>query len=207
MKGLLLKDWYVIVANFRSVIVMILVCSVAGGIMEGNLFFTYYACILSSMVGINLIAYEEKEKWEHYVAALPYTRTQLVSLKYIVSLCFALFAVLVNVTTQSAFMLYSGTFQAARLLSMLLSFIPLALLPVAIMFPFIFKFGVTKGRLLYFIVIGGFFALVGILMSNDFLRTAFVPGLPVSFMILVVSLMAYVLSWVLSVHFYQSKEL
>lgn len=210
MRGLLLKDWYAIRSYCRAHIFMIAAFSIAGGVMEGNMFFTYYPCIFASVMTMNLIAYEEKEKWEQYAATLPYTKAQLVSSKYIVSLCFGVATILLNIFTQLICMIFLNTFAVERLLSMLSVFVSLALAPAAFLFPFIYKFGVNKGRIAYFIVLGFFCSFIGILASNQtigLLDKASVPQMSVSIIMFAVSLAVYAFSWALSIYFYKNREL
>lgn len=210
MNGLLLKDWYAIKSYCRANIIMIVAFSIAGGVMEGNFFFTYYPCIFAGIITMNLIAYEEKEKWEQYAAALPYTKAQMVSSKYIVSLCFGVVTILLNIITQLICMIFLNTFAIERLLSMLLVFIPLALGPAAFLLPFIYKFGVNKGRITYIVVLAVFCGAIGVLASNETIGLSdkvSVPQTSVSIIVFVVSLAVYAFSWALSIRFYKNREI
>lgn len=210
MKGLLLKDWYAIKSYCRANIFIIVTFSIAGGIMEGNFFYTYYPCIFAGMIAMNLLAYEEKEKWEQYAATLPYTKAQMVSSKYIVSLCFGVVTILLNIITQLICMIFLNTFAFERLLSMLLVFIPLAVGPAAFLLPFIYKFGVNKGRIAYFIVLGVFFGAIAMLASSQtigLLDKVSVPQMSVCIIVFAVSLAVYAFSWALSIHFYKNREI
>ncbi len=210
MKGLLLKDWYAIKSYCRTNIIIIVAFSIAGGVMEGNLFFTYYPCVFAGIITMNLIAYEEREKWEQYAATLPYSKTQMVSSKYIVGLCFGVVTILMNIITQLVCMVCLNTIYIDRLLSLLLVFVSLALLPAAFLLPFIYKFGVNKGRIAYFVVIGVFCGGIGILASNHTIGLIdIVPTHQMSVIIIIVfavSLVLYAFSWMLSILFYKNRE-
>lgn len=210
MKGLLLKDWYAIKSYCRVNIMIIVVFSIAGGAMEGNFFFAYYPCIFAGIITMNLIAYEERDKWEQYAATLPYTKAQMVSSKYIVSLCFGMATILMNIMAQLICMISQNTFAMEKLLSMLLVFIPLALLPAAFLLPFIYKFGVNKGRIAYFVVLVFFCGAIGMLASNqtvDLLEKVPAPQMSVGIIAFAVSLAVYAFSWALSIHFYKNREI
>lgn len=210
MKGLLLKDWYAIKNYCRAHIIMIVVFSIASGMMKDNFFFTYYPCIFAGVITMSLIAYEEKEKWEQYAATLPYTKAQMVSSKYIVSLCFGVFTILLNILTQLVVMICLKNFDGESLLSILLVFMPLTLLPSAFLLPFIYKFGVNKGRIAYFIVLGFFCGTIGVMASNQtisLLGKFPAPQTFMSIMILIVSLVTYALSWLLSIQFYKNRAI
>ncbi len=210
MKGLLLKDWYAIMSYCRANILIIAAFAIAGGVMEGRTFFTYYPCIFAGITTMNLIAYEEKEKWEQYAAALPYTKAQMVSSKYIVSLCFGAATILINIIAQLVGMALLNTYDIDRLLSLLLAFVPLALLPAAFLLPFIYKFGVNKGRIAYFIVLTVFCGAIGVLASNQtigLLDKVSLPQTGVSIIVFAVSLAVYAFSWALSIRFYKNREI
>ncbi len=210
MKGLLLKDWYAIRYYCRANIFMIIAFSIAGGVMEGNFFFTYYPCIFAGIITMSLIAYEEREKWEQYAATLPYTKAQRVSSKYIVSLCFGVGTILINVITQLVCMVLMNKYDIDKLLSIFLVFVPLALLPAAFLLPFIYRFGVNKGRIAYFIVLAVFCGAIGVVASNQtmgLLAKVSAPQISISIIVFLASLMAYALSWMLSIKFYKNREI
>lgn len=210
MKGILLKDWYETIQYCRAFIFLMLIFSLVGGLMAGNAFFTYYPCILSGMIAMSLIAYEEKEKWDGYAATLPYTRAQLVSSKYIITLCAGVATILINLMTQAICMLWTHAFNGEKLLSMFFTFVPFAVLPAAFLLPFIYKFGANKGRIVYYIILGVVCAAIGAVAFQD---TEAVPGgvftldLTVGVMIFVLSLAVLGVSWMLSIRFYRKREI
>lgn len=212
MKGLLLKDWYTMKSYCRSNIFIIVLLSIASGlgVMNENVYFAYYSCIFAGITTVNLIAYEEKEKWEQYAATLPYTKAQMVSSKYIVSLCLGAVTIFLIIIMQFVYMAFHNTYNIDKLSSLLSVFVPLVLLFVALLLPFIYKFGVNKGRIAYFIVIGISFGAIAILSSGQMiglLDKVSMNGMSVSIIVIAVSLAVYALSWALSIHFYKNREI
>lgn len=72
MKGLLLKDWYMIQKYCRSYILItavIIGISLANG---ENLFFTFYPCMLCGMIPVTLLGYDERSGWMQYSGTMPY---------------------------------------------------------------------------------------------------------------------------------------
>ena len=64
MKGLLLKDFYLISKYCRAFLFIMAVFIGVSFLGEGNLFFAFYPCIISGMLPMTLIAYDEqKRKW------------------------------------------------------------------------------------------------------------------------------------------------
>lgn len=210
MKGLLLKDWYALKSYCRANLLIIVAFAIAGGVMKGNFFFTYYPCICAGVITMSLMAYEEREKWEQYAATLPYTKAQMVSSKYTVSLCLGAFTVLLNIIIQLICMMIFNTYDISRLLSLIITFVPFALLPASFLLPFIFKFGVNKGRIAYYIVLAVFCGAVGVMVSIDTIGltdTVSTPSFSSSGILLIISLIVYALSWGLSIFFYKNREI
>lgn len=85
MKGLLLKDIYMAVKYCRVYFLIAVVFAVAF-VWSDNFFLAVYPVFLVGALSVNLLSYDEKCKWSLYAGTFPYTRTQLVSVKYIVTL-------------------------------------------------------------------------------------------------------------------------
>ncbi|MDD6320667.1 MAG: ABC-2 transporter permease [Oscillospiraceae bacterium] len=210
MKGLLLKDWYAIKSYCLYTLFIVLVFAILGGAMQGNFFFTFYPLIFISVIAMNLIAYEEKEKWDQYAATLPYTKAQIVSSKYIVSLCLGLGTVVLSGISQYVGMIVANTYNTEKLLSYLMIFVSLALLPAAFLLPFIYKFGVNKGRIAYYVVIIVSCGVIGGIASVDSIGSASAVSasqISIFVIVAVASAVIYALSWMLSIRFYQNREI
>ena len=77
MKGLLLKDYYMLLKYCRPYALIVLifgVCSLADG---GNLFMLAYPAVLCGINSVSLLAYDEKSRWQQYCETMPYTRKQV----------------------------------------------------------------------------------------------------------------------------------
>ena len=85
MKGLLLKDYYMLLKYCRPYALIVLifgVCSLADG---SNLFMLAYPAVLCGINSVSLLAYDEKSRWQQYCETMPYTRKQVVDSKYLLS--------------------------------------------------------------------------------------------------------------------------
>ncbi|MDD7403638.1 MAG: ABC-2 transporter permease [Butyribacter sp.] len=210
MKGLLLKDWYAFKSYCRATLFIVILFAIIGGIVEENFFFVFYPCIFAGISTMNLLAYEERDKWEQYAATLPYTKGQMVSSKYIVSLCLGGAIVLINGIIQLICMIFLNTYDIDKLLPLLFALIPLTLLPAAFLLPFVFRFGVNKGRIAYYIVIVIFCGAIGALLSNEVIDLSDKVSLLlpyVNVIVFVATVIIYALSWGLSIHFYKNREI
>ncbi len=207
MKGLLLKDWYALWSYLRIFLIVELGFVAMAIFTDANAFFLLYPCILSGMLSMTLIAYEEKEKWNIYALTLPYSRAQLVSSKYLVSLFLALSVVALATASQLIAMLLNGAVDFRQILGQITLMLPLSLIPSALLLPFVYKFGAEKGRIAYYLVIGIFCAVLSGLGAFQGRPLQLPEGELMIVLILLASWLIYAISWLLSVKFYEKREL
>ena len=207
MKGLLLKDFYMLSKYCRAFALLILVFCVAGAFGSMNMFMLFYPCIITGMLPVTLISYDEREKWAEFAQTLPYTRAQLVSSKYIVGLIMESAVLLLTMLAQTVRMLQCGSFMVGEVMGLFSLMLPVALIPASILLPFIFKFGSEKGRIAYYIIVGaacaGAAILVGVLPENQIV----LEGTAQQLIAAAAAVAAYAVSWLLSIRFYQNREL
>lgn len=208
MRGLLLKDLYLAWAHMKGYILMVVAFSLLSAAEPGNFFLVFYPCMLCGMIPVNLMAYDERSKWDRYMALLPFTRAQIVASKYLFGMVgqgtiLALVAV-INILR----MTFAGGVDWEYLGSLMGIMVMLSTVSVALPLPFIFQSGVEKGRMGYYVMIGLAGVASGVaggLLGDDV--TAFVlPSLAIPVMI-AVGMGVYGLSWWLSVKFYEKREL
>ena len=89
MKGLLRKDIYMAAQYYRAVLLVVAVFLLLTIFGDGSLIFLAYPTMISGMLPITLLSYDTHFKWEQYSGTLPYTRAQLVTVKYLVGLIFS----------------------------------------------------------------------------------------------------------------------
>ncbi len=203
MKGLLLKDLYQIFRYCRAYLFMA-VAFIAVSVFQNDAMFVLYPCVLGGMLPITLLAYDEKEKWEQYAGTLPVSRAQLVGTKYLLGfLIMAVLAVLL-VAAQSLRMLMQNSFAVGQLTG-LLSLLSGSLLAPAVVLPFVFRLGVEKGRIAYYVAIGIACGIIVFSVNNprDSLSIS-AAGQP---LLVLASLALYAISWALSVAMYNKREL
>lgn len=207
MKGLLIKDVYLI-NKYCKVFILLIVVFVSISIFgNGNMFFTLYPCLISGILPMTLLTYDEREKWSEYAETLPYTRAQIVSAKYIIGLITTMSIIILIAIAQAIKMAIAKTFIFNEYCTLIMTIVSISLIVPAILLPFIFKFGAEKGRIIYYVVIGGTcgigFALENI-NGNLFAFLAEVSPILVSFS---VAILFYIISWLLSIQFYKNREI
>jgi len=206
MKGLLLKDLYMMNKYCRS---FLLFCIVFFGLSfagDENMFLVFYPCLLAGMIPVTLLSYDERSGWNQYSQTLPYTKSQIVSAKYLMGLIIQVFVLALTAIIQGVKMNMSNTFILSDYLLMLCVLLILSLVASSVSLPFMFKLGVEKGRFAYYVMIG---VVCGgsVIASNIFQEgvqklPAMQTALPI---ICGVGIGIYALSWYLSVVFYQKR--
>lgn len=110
MKGLLLKDWYMMKKYCKAYIAIIVVFIAVFLVSNDNLFFVFYPCMICGMIPVNLLGYDERSHWVQYSGTMPYTKAQLVSGKYLIGLLAQLTILVVTGVVQAAKMIIAGDF-------------------------------------------------------------------------------------------------
>lgn len=208
MRGLLLKDWYMMKKYCRAYLVIAAVFIAVSVFSAENLFFVFYPCMFCGMIPVSLLSYDERSRWLQYSATLPYTRAQIVSAKYMIGLLSQVVVLVLTGIAQSVRMIASGFFVFGDFMVLMLLLLTVSTVTSSISLPFIFKLGVEKGRTAYYAMIL-FVCGAGTVSSglmNTQLQNEIELGLPLT-IIALFGIGIYALSWYLSVVFYQKREL
>lgn len=215
MRGLLLKDWYIALKTCRLQLGVIVIMTVLSLFLDVGMAYLIYPILFAGMIPVYIQSVEEKYDWPRYAQALPVSRRQIVSEKYI--------ATLLCVAGTILFMFLAWAIRAAAAGSALAEDFTLAglLLCVGLLFPLVnlpamFKLGVEKGRVLSVVTIG---ALIAILFVAEYaagdapyegapyamgLISRFGPVIPPAVLAV---LALFFLSWLLAVKLYEAREL
>ena len=207
MKGLLLKDFYLLKKYVKALLILFLVWLV-GAIFTDTLFLTLYLCLFSGLIPVSLLAADEQSRWMQYSGTLPYTKAQLVSSKYCIVLLLQLAMALTVFAAQAIIIAVKGTWSLQELLAHLplLFVVPIAI--ASIVMPFAFRFGLEKGRIVVALCTGLAFLLLFFVVSY-FAKRSFVGTLNTTTIAIVAlaGILLYALSWYLSIVFFQKREL
>lgn len=208
MKGLLLKDWYMMKAYCRNYLLIAALFIGLSVMNDDNLFFVFYPCLLCGMIPVNLLGYDERSRWMQYSGTLPYTRSQIVSGKYLIGLSIQVFMLILTGLVQGVKMSISGNFIWNDFVVLMLLVLMVGTVASSISLPFIFKLGVEKGRTAYYVMVG-FVCGASVIASsvlNDSMSAEIQPNLILTVLTLV-GIGLYASSWYLSIVFYKKREL
>lgn len=208
MKGLLLKDWYM-VRKYCKVYLVIAAFFIAASFgSDENLFFVFYPCLLCGMIPVNLLGYDERSRWTSYSGTLPYTKAQFVSVKYLIGLLAQTAMLFLTGIAQAVKMTVSGNFVPHDFFMLMLLLLTVATVTSSISLPFIFKLGVEKGRIAYYAMVGFICAASAgaALVLKEHRQAALQQNILLAVLALA-AIVIYLLSWYLSIVFYKRREI
>ena len=208
MKGLIIKDLYMTVKDCKRNIILALILALLSFTTQDLLFFAFYSPMLTGLLPYSLLAYDERSRWFQYSEVFPYTRAQIVNVKYIITLIIQGAIFILISCAQAAMMVSGGAFEIAEFSTFTLSLLTMSLIPPAFTLPFMFKSGAEKGRLsLIFVAIiismGG--TVLAKAFNNDISSNVdLLSSVPTT---CVLCIAIFALSWFLSIVFYRKREL
>ena len=208
MRGLLLKDWYMMKKYCRYYFFVCIGFIILSMMSSGNMFFIFYPCLLCGMIPVNLLGYDERSRFTEYVGALPYTKTQIVSSKYLIGLFTQIAMLTVICITQGVKMGIEGNFILKEFLVLMMLMLIMASVSSSLTLPFIFRYGVEKGRGAYYVMIG--VVCSGSIISTTIFKESMQKDIQLNGVLPIACLVGigiYVFSWYLSIVFYNKREL
>ncbi|GAB6107355.1 ABC-2 transporter permease [Fusibacter bizertensis] len=202
MNGLIYKDMINLKAQARVMVLLIVVYAVIAVSSGSTVMLCAMMSILSAMMPLTAMAYDEKSKWDKYAMTMPVSRRDLVLSKYWLGGGFLLLTFVINVV----FNLIVGIMVTDEIFLVSLALLAAGVWFMSLTLPLVFKFGVEKGRTAMFILIA-LPTIVAVLFSKLNLpmpSESFWKMLPI--VIAVTSVLVLVLSMLISISIYQKKE-
>ncbi len=201
MKGLLIKDWKTLVKQTKVMLaITALLACVPGSYMSA------FALFYAAMLPITALAYDERAKWDELAAMMPYTAKAIVGSKYVLGLTLVLPVLALSML--SRLLVHSTPIASEDTVALLITAC-LSLILMAMDLPFMFHFGVEKGRLIY-IVLTCAFVIVGVTYADRLadmvsgFETAMVTTVPL--LLLAAAVIALLLSYLISVRVYRARR-
>lgn len=208
MKGLILKDLFMVLKYCKSYLLITVAFIAVSFVGDENLFFVFYPCLLCGVIPVNLLSYDERSHWLQYSATLPYSKGQIVSCKYIIGLMAQTSMLLVIGIAQAVRMNINGTFLLNEYIALMLMVLIMATVSSSISLPFMFKLGVEKGRIAYYVMIG--VVCAGSAMASSVFNSDLQTDIKLNGILPILSFAGigiYALSWYMSIIFYRKREL
>ena len=86
MKGLMKKEFLMLWRASRAFALICVVFIAMSAVSQDNIIFLFMPIMISGLLPSTLLSYDERCKWQEFSGALPVSRAQLVSAKYLLGL-------------------------------------------------------------------------------------------------------------------------
>lgn len=206
MSGLLLKDFYILKKDCYWNVIIALGFSLFG-IFTSNPFWVVWPVLMCGLMPGTIMGLEEQSGWMAYADTMPWSRKTVVTAKY----AFLLLLVFGTSTLLAVIFTLSGALAKMDLtiFDLLAISLIIGVVPSCIMLPVNFKVGTVKGRIWYFAAIAVAAGIGGGASALLIDSAAKLPENTGSFywLLFVLPIVILVISWCLSVKFYEKREL
>lgn len=214
MKGLFIKDWRLMSNQLKIMLVFVLLFVVMFSFtMDSSTSLSGFYAVIFLMLSVNCFAYDEACHFEKLTAAAPIPKSRVVLSRYLAALAMDAFGMVVICAVHGGIRLFQGK-DTALILSDLLMIAACSvagILFISILFPFFYRFGVNKSRLimlLAFAVPAGLVAAGAALMAKANVTLTFSPvflrSLP--FLLIAIVILGLWLSISISTKILENKE-
>lgn len=209
MLGLIKKDFLIIKSNLKTMIIIFLVFFIM--ILQGFFESTFVIPLIGIMLFISTFSYDDFNKWNAYAVTLPNGRKNVVRAKYIASIILTIILGIVSIAISITISnVKTIEINIQEMLQSLLGTIFSVIIIISLMYPIVFKFGSTNGRIILFAVVFGITAIIGVI-SNFVDMEAVISTINVLdnncyIVIPVISILILSGSYLISNKIYQNKE-
>ncbi len=212
MKGLLYKDFLLLRVQYKFHMLVLTAMGLIG-ILSDSSYMHAYCMLIMTTLAINLLQGDESCRWLTYIDTTPIPRKQVVWEKYLLNM----FLLVATVVFLALFRVISGIIHG-NLVACMLEYVGAAMLMLtagtlmtSISYPVIFRFGVANGRLISLVFVGMIAGIISIGFVGVHTMAAVdmitIDLLPLVIPMVVCCVVLYPLSYVLSVRWYQKREL
>lgn len=164
MVGLMKKDFLLIKANIKSMIIIFIVFFIFA--FQGTFDIAFIVPIIGIMLFISTFSYDDFNNWNSYAVTLPNGRKNVVRAKYVASIILAVaLGTLCLVISMAISYVRTNNINFDDTLSLLMGTILSSVIIISLLYPIMFKYGATNGRIIMFIMIFGI-AGIGVMLEK-----------------------------------------
>lgn len=165
MIGLVKKDILMAKSNLKVLLVIFIVFGLMSLNGNDNSYFTFIPAFLSIVIMMSTFSYDEFNKSNQYISALPNGRKNYVLAKYISTLLIVFISLFLTSILLISFRALNNSLNFGDIIELLVGCSVGIILVIAFIYPFIYKFGIEKSRIIIFIIAFGFTGLGSVLMK------------------------------------------
>lgn len=165
MKGLLVKDYYLLFQRKQTILLFLAVCLLMGFSTDGS-FVVGYMSFLSVLLAMSTVSYDDADNGMIFLMTLPVSRRSYALSKYVLGALFGLGAWFFAIGMALAVSILKGQpLDLAETLSGAWIFLLMTVLMLDLMIPVQLKYGAEKSRIVMILVFGGITAC-GVLLGR-----------------------------------------
>ena len=216
MKGLLYKDWAILVNSYKKNFLILVLLYLGMAVCLHMDYLCYALVAVCGVYASSTMNFDDSAHWDTYARTLPVTPGQVVGCKYLLGLLFTLFGSVCAAVGIFLAGQYTDVLEATFSILVIAAF---SLLLFAVNMPFSYKFGAVRARTwVYLVTFFAVFATIYVMEKLPYLQRSAVTSqldtmgnaitarpalllLPCAAVLLL-----YFGSWALSVQIYQRKE-
>ena len=209
MLGLIKKDFLLIKANLKSMIIIFVIYIMLA--FQGTFDVTFIIPLIGIMLFISTFSYDDFNNWNSYAVTLPNGRKNVVRAKYIASIILTIILAIVSLTIGIGIS-YTKTnsINLDEIISSLMGTMLSSIIIISLLYPIVFKFGATNGRIILFAVVFGI-AGIGALIAQFVDMTSIINMINRldSYSLIAIPIISVILigiSYLISNKIYQNKE-
>lgn len=210
MLGLIKKDFLLIKANIKSMIIIFAIYLILA--FQGTFDVTFIVPLIGIMLFIATFSYDDFNNWNSYAVTLPNGRKNVVRAKYIASIILTIILVIISFIISIAInYIKANSINFEEIISSLMGTILSVVIIISLMYPIVFRFGSTNGRIIVFAVvfgIAGISALIARFVDMTHVINM-LNGLLDNYLfitIIAISIIVLGISYLISNTIYQNKE-
>lgn len=216
MKGLLCKDWAILVNSYKKNFLIMVVLYLGMAVCLHMDYLCYALVAVCGVYASSTMNFDDSAHWDTYAHTLPVTPGQVVGCKYLLGLLLTLFGSVCAAVGIFLAGQYTDVLEAAFSILVIAAF---SLLLFAVNMPFSYKFGAVRaGTWVYLVAFFGVFLIIfamehlpylqrsSVISQLDALGNALTAQPVLLLLPCAVVLLLYLGSWALSVQIYQRKE-
>ena len=209
MLGLIKKDFLLIKANLKSMIIIFVIYIMLA--FQGTLDATFIIPLIGIILFLSTFSYDDFNNWNSYAVTLPNGRKNVVRAKYIAStILMIILAVVAFSIGIGISYIKTNSINLDEIISSLMGTMLSIVIINSLLYPIVFKFGATNGRIILFAVVFGI-AGIGTLIAR------FIDMAPIiniinkldNYLLIVIPIIYIILlgiSYLISSKIYQNKE-
>lgn len=154
MKSLVLKDYYNMKHNSRSLIITLVFFAIMFIPTMGLEIFTVMCCVMCSTMIISTCSCDEYCKWNRYAVIMPVSRDDIITAKFIVLVVFSVFGALLGLLVNiGASLIMDHRLPDVEAFMVAIVGLATALFLGGTCIPLLYKYGVEKSRILLLAVV------------------------------------------------------